>query len=474
LHAILIIAHKELAVVLRDGRFHVLAGVMAAMLLVALGSAAQRYVSIASERAVAQQLVGEQWLEQDEKNPHAAAHFGLYAFRPVGPLSFFDPGVSAYQGVSIWLGAHQRSFADAAPAADSGGFGGFDELHGGFVLQVLLPLLAILVCYAGFAAEREQGTLRQLLASGAQPLHLLIGKALGALGVIALLLVPIALLGLIAVSLSGAAAATVPRVLILAVACVIYAAIFVMLSLAVSARAATQQAALVVLVGFWVVASFVIPRVAAEAAATLRPLPTLAEFRAAVEADLQVAADGRSLEELITQRRAQVLALYGAASEQELPINLHGMVLALQEELSDRAYERQFGALQRDLQAQQAVHELASLFSPRMALQRLAAELAETSPDAQAAFESQAESYRREFVALLNRDLTFNSAGGQTDYRAGPELWAQVEPWHFHGRDAGRVAASLAPGAMLLLLWLLLATALAVMAARSPLLATAR
>ncbi len=451
---VLLVARKELAIVLADGRIRTLGVVLVVMLLMAIAAAMQRYAVISNERGVAQSLVAEQWEQQGEKNPHAAAHYGLYAFRPVGPLTFFDTGVSSHQGVSVWLEAHRRNFAEAPPAADLGSVARFGEMTGAFVLQTLLPLLAILLCYAAFAGERENGTLRQVLATGVRPLQLLSGKALGALGAVFGLLLPVVALALVALMFSGSAIGALPRAVLLTLSYGVYAAIFVLLSLGVSARASSTQAALVVLVGFWAISSFVVPRVAADAASLLRPLPTLEAFREAVEQDMQTARDGRSVDELIRERRQQVLSLYGVASEDELPINFQGMVLALQEEISDVAYARHFARLQSRMQAQLALHDLATLFSPRMAVQRLSAELSETSLDAQQAFEDEAEAYRRDFIALLNRDMTFSARGGQMDYRAGPELWSQVESFGFGGRDPGRVASAAAPGAVLLLLWL--------------------
>lgn len=220
---VLLIARKELAIVLADGRIRTLGVVLVVMLLMAIAAAMQRYAVISNERGVAQSLVAEQWEQQGEKNPHAAAHYGLYAFRPVGPLTFFDTGVSSHQGVSVWLEAHRRNFAEASPAADLGSVARFGEMTGAFVLQTLLPLLAILLCYAAFAGERENGTLRQVLATGVRPLQLLSGKALGALGAVFGLLLPVVALALVALMFSGSAIGALPRALLLTLAYGAYA-----------------------------------------------------------------------------------------------------------------------------------------------------------------------------------------------------------------------------------------------------------
>ena len=138
------VADKELRSALRDGR--VLAGGLGLFLLglVALLSAGAHYEALSRERVAAQAVVAQQWREQGEKNPHSAAHYGLYAFRPALPLAFFDPGVSSYEGVSIWLEAHKRNFATGRPADDMTPLLRFGELSLAVVFQTLLPVGLIL------------------------------------------------------------------------------------------------------------------------------------------------------------------------------------------------------------------------------------------------------------------------------------------------------------------------------------------
>ena len=133
------IAAKELKEIMRDGRIKSSAAIIGVMLLAALATAAQRYLDISVERDSAQAIVTEQWLEQGEKNPHAAAHYGVYAFKPVTPLSFFDTGVSTYTGVSVWLEAHKQNDAEGQPAKDATAIARFGELTAAFTLQILLP-----------------------------------------------------------------------------------------------------------------------------------------------------------------------------------------------------------------------------------------------------------------------------------------------------------------------------------------------
>ena len=279
---IVTVARKEFRGVLRDGRVLVSAGVLLLLGLVALASAGARYASLNSERAIAQALIQAQWIEQGDKNPHSAAHYGIHAFRPALPLSFFDPGVLAYEGVSIWLEAHKRNFPAGRPADDLTALARFGELSLGFVFQALVPLGLLLMTYAAFSSERESGTLRQLLASGVTPAQLFAGKFLGLGGAALLLLAPLLLL-CFGVLVFASGTTWLPAAMVLLAACIVYAALLLLLALTVSARASSSQSALLVLLAFWAVITFVVPRIAADLGRILQPTPTLSEFQRGVD-----------------------------------------------------------------------------------------------------------------------------------------------------------------------------------------------
>ena len=93
-----------------------------------------------------------------------------------------------------------------------------EELAAAQVLQHLVPLLIILLTFGALAGERDQGTLRQLLATGIGRSDLALGKALGIAGALALLLVPAAVVGAAAlvVGSPGPAASPLARGAVLA------------------------------------------------------------------------------------------------------------------------------------------------------------------------------------------------------------------------------------------------------------------
>lgn len=463
---ILSIAKKELTSSLRDGRVMWSAAIFALMLIAALGSAAQRYADISKERAAAQSIVNEQWQNQGEKNPHAAAHYGVYAFKPVTPLSFFDTGVSGFTGVSVWLEAHKQNMAEGEPARDATAIARFGELTGAFTLQMLLPLLVILLGFASFAGEREQGTLRQVLAMGVSPVQLYFGKALGAAAAAGLFVLPVFVLGLIALALTPGGAAFLGHGLVLVAVYVVYAAIFLFLTLAVSAAADSSRTALIVMVAFWAVSSVALPKAASDAARLIYETPTAVEFQKAIASDMENGIGGKTLDAMVAERKEQTLKLYKTDAIEKLPINFQGIVLGLQEQVSNAVFDKHFGLLNATFGKQKDVFESLSVVSPRLAVQLASMELAETSLGTHIDFTSQAETYRRNMIDTMNKTMTMNSTGANPDYRAGPELWAAVGVFQYTHQPLSKLLATLGPSLMVMFLWLVASIVAGLLAAR--------
>lgn len=450
---ILDIASVEFRARWRDGRTRLAAALFVLMLVASLATAVARYASVSAERTTAQRVVEEQWLAQGEKNPHAAAHYGLYAFRPATPLAFFDPGVSSYEGVSIWLEAHRQNLPQGRPADDLPALARFGELSLAFSLQVLLPLLVILLAYDSFAGERERGTLRQLLSQGVRPRALLWGKFTGLAATMLTIVLPAIVIGLVALGATPAARPALPGAIVLTTLYLVYGALFVLIALAVSALARSSQIALITLLGFWVTASFVVPRIAADIGRILQPLPSAGQLYRQIEADMQGASRGTTLAERIEQRRMQVLALYRVSDIEALPVNYQGLVFAMQEEFGNEIFDRHFGDLAKTLAAQTGVYEAAALASPRLAMTLISQELAGTSARQLRLFAQDAEAFRRRFIALLNDALLYDARQG-TSYVAGPALWSRVGEYRYATPTLGARFAALGGPLTVLLLWL--------------------
>src|SRR5687768_6157014 len=220
-----IIARKEMTEMIRDGRFRWAAVIVFALLAAALLLGWQHYRDVNSQHEIARRATREQWLNQGSKNPHSAAHYGVYAFKPKMPLSLVDRGIDPWVGVAAWLEAHKQNEFKYRPAQDATAVQRFGELTGATVLQILIPLVIVLLTFSAFSAEREQGTLRQLLSLGVNRSHLAAGKALGIGWALGTLLVPATMLGVLALALSsenGALLASGSRMALMGLSYLVY------------------------------------------------------------------------------------------------------------------------------------------------------------------------------------------------------------------------------------------------------------
>lgn len=468
-HPVSIIARKELGESLRDGRFRTLAASILALLLVGLAGGwletrqARQAIETAedSERAT--------WLGQGAKNPHSAAHFGNYAFKPRSPLAALDRGVDDYLGRAVWLEAHWQDPFSLRPAEDRTAVQRFGELTAAFTLQVLVPLLLILLGFAAFAGEREDGTLLLLSSLGLKGRTLMLGKALGLGGALSLVLVPATLLGAGA-ALVGGRGDTSPdsgamAALFLAL---VYGAYFVTLLaivLAVSAKSSNPRSSLVILLGLWMLSTLVSPRLVADLAERLYPIPTPRAFFAAIEADK---IDGLTDEGNFQERRQalveQVLAEYGVKSLEELPVSFAGISLQASEEHSNLVYDKHYGKLWQLYAGQERVHLWAGLVSPRLAVRALSMAVAGTDISRHRHFAQTAESHRRVLVKYLNDDMTHNAGEASFGYRAAEELWHEAPTFEYHPPGIAEVLGHQVPALLLLGAWLLSSIAFAVRA----------
>lgn len=460
------VARKELTEIVRDGRFRVAGAVVLVLSLAALAAGWQHFASVSAEHEEARRSTRQQWLNQPEKNPHSAAHYGVYAFKPKSQLSMIDTGIDPYVGVAAWLEAHKQNEFRYRPAQDRTSIQRFGELTAAEILQSLLPLFVILLAFPALAGEREAGTLRQVLSLGVRRRDLLAGKALGITVAMLLVLVPATILGVAALALTadgGLLAGSFSRSALLVGAYLAYFHVFIALSLAASAWLPSSRLALVALLAFWMVNALVAPRLASDVAGAVHPLPSAIEFRAAMDEDL---ADTRGVEKQVAEERARLLREHNAEDINAVPIGFSGISLQLGEEHANHVFDRHYGQLFDVYDRQNALVRRAGFAAPLLPMRSISMGLAGTDLDHHRTFVTAAEAYRRDMQRLLNVDIAEHQRPGQV-YLAGADLWSRVPDFSYVTPSTGWVLARQAGSLTLLAGWALLALALALAAVRT-------
>ena len=462
-----VIAQKEMRESFREGRFRVLALSVLALVLAGVGGGwletREAQKSIESAQAADQAT----WLGQGPRNPHSAAHFGHYAFKPRPVLSALDRGVDAYLGKAVWLEAHWQDPFALRPAEDRTAVQRFGELSAAFTLQVLAPLLVIFLGFGAFAGERERGTLRQLASLGLGTRTLVLGKALGLGGALALVLLPAVLLGTLAAvsgGHGGGGADLLGAVLLFAVYGV-YFLLLLALVLAVSAWAPSARSALVALLGFWMFSTLIVPRLVADAAERTHPIPTPRAFFAAIAEDEARGMEGQG--DRAERRQAleeRVMEEHGVDSLEELPVSFAGLSLQASEEHSNLVYDKHYGELWRLYSGQEQLHLWGAVLSPMLAVRSISMAVSGTDVTRHRHFADAAEDHRRKLVKFLNDDMTYNAAGADFGYLAGEELWRNSPTFDYQPPALGRVLAGQVSAFTWLVAWWVAATIVALQA----------
>ncbi len=448
---ILRVTRKETIDMLRDGRYRWTAGILLILLSGALIAGWQHYRDVENQRHLSETADRELWLDQGEKNQHSAAHFGTYAFKPVSPLSALDQGVLQYTGVSVFMEAHSVKDAIYRQVDDATAVQRLGSLTASTTLQLLIPLLIILLAFGTYSGEREQGTLRQLLSLGVPRYALGLGKALGVAGPLLLVLIPVAVMGAIAVALlegPGNALWDSNRFMFFILIYLLYFLIYILASLVVSARAPSSRQALLVLMGFWFITSFVAPRLITDAARTVHPTPSASEFETAIEADM---ADQPSWTERTEAVQARLMEEYEVDSIDAIPASVAGHTLLDAERDETSVYRKHFESLREVYGDQERFTQRGALLSPVLAVQLSSMGFAGSDHLHHRHFVEAAEVYRYHFVQALNQDMV--DRGAAWDYRADRALWAQIPAFAYEPPPISAVLDHYGLSLILLSLW---------------------
>jgi ABC-2 type transport system permease protein len=467
------IARKEMTEMMRDGRFRWSATITLLLLAGALALGWQQYREVSAQHESARKATRESWLAQGEKNPHSAAHYGVYAFKPKMPLSLVDQGVDPYVGVATWLEAHKQNEFKFKPAQDATALARLGEMTGATVLQLLLPLLIVLLTFSAFSAEREQGTLRQLLSLGVKRTDLTWGKALGIAYGMAALLVPATILGVGALALTsenGSLWAAWPRLVLMIAVYLLYFAAFIGVSLAVSARARSSRVALIALLGFWIFNGLVAPKAVADMARVIYPSPSALEFAMQIEHDLENGINGHDPSDKRGEELKQrLMKQYNVDSVAKLPINFAGISMQEGEEYGNRVFDKHYGELWNTYDRQRRIHEASAVFAPVLAVRSLSMALSGTDFAQHAHFTKAAEDYRRLINREMNLDLAYNMKGNDYSgtYVRGRDLWEKIPEFTYTAPDLGWVMSRQQLSMAILFGWTAMAVAAAFLAARA-------
>lgn len=435
-------------------------------LVLLVGSAlltAIQMIDAAHEREHLQTEAENAFFNQPDRHPHRMVHYGHYAFRTPPPLSIIDPGIDAYTGNSIFLEGHRQNSAMFADRQASAGLAMFGALTPALLLQTLAPVLLILIGYNAVTREREARTLDQMVAQGVAPVQIMLGKGLALAGVTALLVLPLGVASMVAVS-EGEALSTIA---FFVGGYLFYLLMWCAAIVLSSTIMRTPSGSLGALLAAWVVIAMLIPRVSSTVATFVIDAPGKIETDFAVIEAVSKIGDGHNAgDPSFMSLKANLLQQYNVDSVEDLPINFRGVVAGVAEaELTETL--NQFAEDRMHVETEQArIARYFGWLSPVLAIRDFSMKLAGVDLETHHRFLRETEKLRFDFVQSLNKvhaeKMAFSDdinrsrdPEAEKRTRVSAENWKVLEEFGFEPFPAvARIQTSLNPLAKMLM-WLI-------------------
>ncbi|MBJ7312528.1 DUF3526 domain-containing protein [Rugamonas sp. CCM 8940] len=426
----------------RDWRVWLVVGVGLALACCAALLSALQLSATLDARGSAQQAEQQRWSQQGKKYPHAAAHYGVYVFKPLSALAALDPGIEHYVGASVWLEAHKQNELVYRPANDEPGVNRQFRLNPAFVLQVLAPMAMIFLGFGMFAAERERGTLAALRINAAPLSALALARGAVLLCLAMTLVLPACVaVGVLEWTLDSRSPFSdgTLRAALFTMGYLVYLATWAALIAAVSAWVPNLRSSLALLIGLWAFTTLVLPRAAVELAQLAAPLPTMQQFRAGLDDALGMADDPAQE----NRDKEQLLRQYGVKDAKDLPVNWAGVSLQRSESHGDHVFDEHYGALFDAMRRQSATAALAGWLSPAVAVAGLSSALAGSDTEHHVQFINGAEQQRRTIQQVMNTAITAHREKDGVRHDGDQSLWDRVPPFRFlfNALDMGSLLA---------------------------------
>jgi ABC-2 type transport system permease protein len=441
------IATHEIRQSVRNRALLIACAPIAALIFLSAFMAQQNQNKQNAQRHEYQQQVRSNWLEQPDRHPHRASHYGYLAFRPKAPLSFFDSGVDSFAGTSVFLEAHRQNTANFSEANHSGGMLRFGELSPAMVLQLLVPLAVFFLGFGAITDERESGTMAMVMAQGVTWREMMTGKTLGLIAMALCITAPgvFFLLGWRLILDAGSALRDSPdiwwRICGLIGGYLIYLLLCATFTVLVSAWQKTSRGALTSLILLWILFCVVIPRGAQTLGAVVAPTPAKSEFDARLENELAREGDSHNPNDPhFAALKSATLKKYNVTEVKALPFNYGAFVMLEAEKISSEIFRRHYGELLDTFRRQNRFSEWAAVGNPYLAIRTLSMSLAGSDLAHFAEFQWQAENFRYEMVQKLNQlhmdEIKFENDRAQ---RVGQDRWQEFPEFTFRSPSINNV-----------------------------------
>ncbi len=298
---------------------------------------------------------------------------------------------------------------------------GFPELDIATIAMIVFSLLSVLFAYDAIVGERENGTLAQTLSNPVPRGHLLLGKYIGGMLPLSILVVFSLLIGLLVMSLSPSVSLDRSdwlRVLLIVFTILMYSSAFYTLGILLSVMCKRSVTALMLLLFLWVLLVIIVPASASYAASRIDAVPLEGEIR--LQSD-RVWDQFEEEAERIRKKYPKNAWTFGSTFDERIVKvydgDREGMLQILEqvkrlEPLRIRYADRTWQIYQSyysQLAEQSMLARNLSRISPAAAFYNVATALADTDVNAHLAFLRRTREYRSELINYMQNKHAFDS-----------------------------------------------------------------
>lgn len=367
--------------------------------------------------------VRQQWMQMDDMDAHAAAHYGTYVFKPANILSSLDEGVNSVTGSVLRVEGHVQNEIVHSEASQMLSVSRFGILKSSLMLQYILPLFLIFLSFNALSREKSSGRLKLLILQGASPRLLIFSKLLSVwLYAILILLVIIIIYALL--NFQNFTPDILMRVLLFFIVYGLYYFIIIGLTIYFSAQWQNSTLALTFMIAIWILWTIFFPHLIMSSMEKMYPLPSRGDFQSAMKEDRSKGIDGHNPKDKRTEELKQkVLKEHNVATIDELPFNFNGLRMQADEEHGNKVWDKHFGSNNAILNKQKQAAQLAGIIDPFQSLKNASMGLMATDNIHHQDFLLQVEKYRRLFIKMLNDRYTIGA--GEVDnefFKSVPEF----------------------------------------------------
>ncbi len=373
-----------------------------------------------------------QWDEMSASNPHSAAHFGTYAFKPNSILNNLDEGVNAVTGVVLRLEGHKQNEVAFSEASQSLTISQFGKFKVSLLFQFIIPLFLIFLSFNIYTTEITSGRLKLLLVQGNSLRKIVFAKILSLLS-LATILLSITILLQLLFNFSKIELDEFVRLNIFFWSYFFYYFIIIAYTVLLSMIFKKNTSSLSLTIITWLLWTIFLPKTIGNFTESITPLTTRIELSENMKEDRAQGIDGHNpFDTRKKDLEKEVLDKYQVDSLSQLPVNFAGILMQADEEYGNSVWDKHYGDLYAKLERQKRHYQLSGIINPFASLQSLSMAAAGTDLFHHLDFLNASELYRRYFIKTLNDEYAFGgSKTGERGWKATNEFFRSIKDFSY-------------------------------------------